>query len=239
MNKTMPEVEVFTKQFKGFVVKPNMQIGIAAPFIYLHYLQQHLATDIAVCAEDCSQYSKTGAYTGDVSASLLQSINITYVIVGHSERRNIFQDSNEMVNSKLKNVLNANLKAILCVGESQEIFKNDATFQFINHQLETCLAGISEEKLQNIIIAYEPIWAIGTGATATPAIAQKVIARIRSWFVHNYSSAAAQNIIIQYGGSVKPDNADGLMKQPDIDGLLIGGASLDPQTFVNIINNIS
>jgi len=178
-----------------------------------------------------------GAYTGEISGPMLKDIGCEYVIVGHSERRKYFYESDEDINKKIKAAQKNNLKPIFCLGETLEEREQDKTTEVIEKQLKGGLAGLGEDDLIDLIIAYEPVWAIGTGKTATPQIAQEAHKFIRDWVGKNISSSAAQDLRILYGGSVKPSNAKELIQQPDIDGSLVGGASLEAVSFVDIIKN--
>merc|ERR1719446_1281892 len=191
--------------------------------------------DVAVCAQDC--YTEdAGAFTGATSMAMLKSVEADYVLTGHSERRAVFGDSDADVNAKTLKVLESGLKAILCIGELKEQRESGETFAVCDKQLTEGLKGVSAEMMKDVVIAYEPVWAIGTGLTATPEMAQETHAYIRSWFVDNYSQEIADAVIIQYGGSVKDNNVDELMACPDIDGALVGGASLDGAVFSRIVN---
>ena len=186
-------------------------------------------------AQDC-YYEEAGAYTAAVSTSMLKSVGTQYVLVGHSERRATFGDSDADVNKKVLKILGEGLSCILCIGELKEERESGETFNVCDTQLTEGLKGVDEKMLENIVIAYEPVWAIGTGLTATPEVAQETHAYVRSWFVDNYSQAAADKMIIQYGGSVNDANVDDLMGCADIDGALVGGASLKADAFSRIIN---
>jgi len=180
-------------------------------------------------------YEENGAYTAEISADMLKSVGCEYVILGHSERRVIFNESNELINKKVKAALSKGLKPIFCIGELLEQRENGQTMNVISMQVEKGLEGITAEQMKNIIIAYEPVWAIGTGKTATPEQAQEVHFFIRELVAKKYSTSVAENIIIQYGGSVKPDNSSELLSQEDIDGALVGGACLKADSFLSII----
>merc|ERR1711937_217249 len=181
-------------------------------------------------------WETAGAYTAAVSTSMLKSVGCEYVLTGHSERRAVFGDSDADVNKKTLKVLEEGLKAILCIGELKEERESGETFNVCDVQLTEGLKGVSAEMMKDVVIAYEPVWAIGTGLTATPEVAQETHAYIRSWFVDNYSQEVADNVIIQYGGSVNDGNVDALMACPDIDGALVGGASLQAEASSRIIN---
>lgn len=176
-----------------------------------------------------------GAFTGAVSTAMLSSVGCTYVLCGHSERRVVFGDSNETVNRKLRKVLDEGLKPILCIGESKEEYESGLNKEVCAVQLGKGLADVTPEEMAKIVIAYEPVWAIGTGLTATPEIAQGVHAHVRSLLAEKYGQGVADTVRIQYGGSVTPETVDELMACPDIDGALVGGASLVPEKFARIV----
>lgn len=182
-------------------------------------------------------FEESGAYTGEISASMLRSVGCEYVILGHSERRTIFGESDEVINKKVKKALAAGLKPIFCIGETLEERESGVTFDVVKRQVVNGLAGITETEMDTVIIAYEPVWAIGTGKVATPEQAQEVHAFIRAELVKLFGAAVAEKTIIQYGGSVKPENAGELLGQPDIDGALVGGACLKADSFVGIAVN--
>lgn len=182
-------------------------------------------------------YENDGAFTGEISADMLKSVGCEYVILGHSERRTLFGESDEMINKKVKKALSSGLKPIFCVGETLEEREKGLTEKVVENQVKNGLSGIEESDLSDLIIAYEPVWAIGTGKTASPEQAQEVHKFIRNLISKLYSNNFADNLTIQYGGSVKPDNAEELFSQPDIDGGLIGGASLKADSFVSIVNS--
>jgi len=180
-------------------------------------------------------FETDGAFTGEISVSMLKSVGCDYVIIGHSERRTIFGETDELINKKIKKALSGGLKVIFCLGESLAQREEGITNSVVENQLQKGLDGITPEELANIIIAYEPIWAIGTGKTATKEQAQEVHAFIRNYISTKFSKESGEKIIIQYGGSVKPDNATSLLSQPDIDGALVGGACLKADSFLGII----
>ena len=180
-------------------------------------------------------WEQQGAFTGEISTEMIKSTGTTYVIIGHSERRQFFGETDETVNKKLKAALESGLIPIVCIGESLDERESGVTNDVVGNQVEKALSGISAEDMQNVILAYEPIWAIGTGKTATPDQAQDVHKFIRSILTKLYNNEIAEKIIIQYGGSVKPENATELLSQPDIDGALVGGACLKADSFSGII----
>lgn len=206
---------------------------VCAPFYVLRCLVKRQGENLRIGAQNM-HYEENGAFTGEVSAPMLNSIDVTYVIIGHSERRAMFNETDESVNKKLKSAFQHNLIPILCVGETLEQRENGLTEQVIAKQLELDLAGLEANDVKNLVIAYEPIWAIGTGRTATAAIAEETCAFIRKKVAELYDTATAEELRIQYGGSVKVSNIDELMAQPDIDGALIGGASLVAEDFIKL-----
>jgi len=180
-------------------------------------------------------YEDSGAYTGEISASMLKAVGCEFVILGHSERRTIFGETDEIINKKIKKAIKSKLNVIFCIGETLSQREEGTTYEVIRHQIIKGLQDVTRQNLKNVIIAYEPIWAIGTGKTATPEQAQEVHSFIRNLIKENYREESAEEIIIQYGGSVKPDNSTALLSQPDIDGALIGGACLKADSFLRII----
>lgn len=183
-------------------------------------------------------YEESGAFTGEISNSMLKSVGCEYVIIGHSERRTIFGENDEMISKKIRKALESGLKVIFCIGESLEQREEGITNEVVKKQIIDGLVNVAIEDLSNIIIAYEPIWAIGTGKTASPEQAQEVHSFIRGLIEQIYSKESAENLVIQYGGSVKPENAASLLIQPDIDGALVGGACLKADSFLSIIASV-
>jgi triosephosphate isomerase len=193
-------------------------------------------TNIRLGAQDLSEHT-SGAYTGEISAGMLRELYVRYVIVGHSERRMHFKEDDEMINRKTKAALAAEIKPIVCVGETLPEREANQWKKVIENHVTTALAGLTEKDLADVVLAYEPVWAIGTGKTATPEQAEEVHQFIRKHLGKLFTNAAAQRVRIQYGGSVKPENARELLSKPDIDGALVGGASLDARGFTAIIKN--
>jgi triosephosphate isomerase len=193
-----------------------------------------LETNIALGAQDV-HWEKEGAFTGEISAPMLKNIGCEYVIIGHSERRQYFEETNATVNRKVKAALAEGLKPIVCVGEKIEERRAGKTFDVIADHVENSLAGLSKEDMQKTVIAYEPVWAIGTGVNATDEQAEEAHKYIRDLLKKIYDSATAAEVRIQYGGSVKPDNIKGIISQPDVDGALVGGASLKAESFIQIV----
>lgn len=239
MNLTLQEGEVL---LDAIIAKPhslnaNQQAVFAVPFPYLAMAEQKLAgrQHVFVAAQNC--YSKkSGAYTGEVSVEMLQSLGIHYVVLGHSERREYFQESNQLLAEKVTICLAYNIRPIFCCGEPLEIREASTQNAYVAKQLEESLYHLSAEQLQQIVIAYEPIWAIGTGKTASSGQAQEMHAFIRAQLAEKYGTAVADSISILYGGSVKAANAAEIFGQADVDGGLVGGASLIVDEFVAIIN---
>ena len=210
-------------------------VAVFPPFVYLQSVIKALGTSsISVGAQDV-YFEPDGAFTGEISTSMLKDIGCTYCLCGHSERRHVIGETDELINKKLAAAIAGGLLPILCVGELLAEREASKTNDVVTRQLENGLAGLSEEKVSAVTIAYEPVWAIGTGLTATPQQAQEVHALIRKLIGEMYDSQLAEEIRILYGGSVKPGNAAELMAQKDIDGLLVGGASLNADDFVSII----
>lgn len=236
MNMLPNEAINFIEELTPLVKNTKNEVIICVPYIDLFYTLLHVqGTSIKVGAQNM-HWEEKGAYTGEVSAPMLKSIGVEYVIIGHSERRQYFAETDETVNKKIKSALKYNLKPIVCVGETLEQREEGITENIIANQIKKAFEGISKENLNNIIIAYEPIWAIGTGKTATKEQANETIKQIRNELAKNYGKNEAENVIIQYGGSVKPENAKELFEMSDIDGGLIGGASLKAKEFSQIVN---
>lgn len=212
-------------------------VSVHPPFTDLRSVQTVLQADnipVSLGAQNVHQAEK-GAFTGEVSAGMLDKLDVKYVIVGHSERRELFGETDEVVNAKATAVLHTGMTPIVCVGETLEERTEGRAQARVTEQLGGSLAGLKPETVEDIVIAYEPIWAIGTGETATPGDAQEMCAHIRLRIGETFGAKAAESVRIQYGGSVKPGNAPELMAQPDIDGALVGGASLDAEDFARIV----
>ncbi len=217
--------------------KINCDIIICPPFTSLSEANSLVkGTAIKLGAQNMNE-NDSGAFTGEISAQMLKSVGCEYVILGHSERRAIYKESDELINKKIKKALEKGLKPIFCVGETLEEREKDITKDVIKRQIIKGLEQISKDELAKIIIAYEPVWAIGTGKTATPEQAEEVHEFIRDLIEVEYGDDSAENLIIQYGGSVKPDNAKELLHQKDIDGALVGGACLKSDSFMGIIKS--
>jgi triosephosphate isomerase len=228
-------VKSFLSKLTG---RQTCDIVIAAPFIALPTLSDALleARGVEMAAQNCSQYDD-GAYTGEISVKMLREILVRHVIIGHSERRSIFGETNAVINAKMKKAREVGLKLIFCIGETLEERNAGQLESILRSQITEGLNGITPYDMEDTVVAYEPVWAIGTGVTATAEQAQEAHAFVRSVISDLYGPEVAGKLRIQYGGSVKPNNAAELMACPDIDGALIGGASLDAQSFVDIISN--
>lgn len=213
----------------------SIDIAVCPPLIYLHQVSGLLASSgIALGAQDLSRFADDGAHTGEASAAMLSDMAVSYVLIGHSERRSEQQESNQQIAVKIRNALAARVTPILCVGESLVEREAGQEEVVIAQQLSQALQSLESAKLDTLVIAYEPVWAIGTGKTATPEQAQRVHRFMRQYLAQNHSKALADKITLIYGGSVKASNAEQLFNQPDIDGGLIGGAALIPEEFIAI-----
>lgn len=216
----------------------GVEIGFCPPFVYLLDVAKLAGNGHKACVSVGAQDVYTadnGAFTGEVSTAMLKDVGCRFVLAGHSERRHVIGESDELINAKVKKALADGLRVILCIGETLEQREAGQTMAVNRRQTEAGLSGVNREQLANVVIAYEPVWAIGTGRTATPEQAQEVHAQIRALLGEMYDAEAADAMQIQYGGSVKPDNAEELLGQGDIDGALVGGASLKVDDFLGII----
>ena len=238
MYKTLGESVDTALALKPLVANANhCEVVIAPVFTALKVVADRLeGSNIQVAAQNCSTEVEEGAHTGEVTAAMLHDVGVRYVIVGHSERRQFYSETDAMINKKVQAALAADLTVILCVGESLEQREQGIAERVVSGQLSGGLSSLTASDLDRIMLAYEPVWAIGTGRTATPEQAQEMHAFIRRVFADRYSKEAADALRILYGGSVKPDNIAGLMKQKDIDGALVGGASLQAESFAKIVN---
>lgn len=236
MYKTLKEGEELVNSLKRDLYDVDAaDIVVCPPYTLLSYLADMLeSSNIALGAQDL-HWEAEGAFTGEVSAKMLKDAGCSYVIIGHSERRQFFAETNETVNRKLFAALKNDLTPIVCVGENLNQREKGLTFDIIREHLEEGLKTLKEDEAEKIIIAYEPVWAIGTGKVATPEQAQEVHKYIRDWLTQAYGEKAAESIRLQYGGSVKPENIAGLISKEDIDGALVGGASLDAKSFSAIV----
>ncbi len=236
MNKTRSEAEDFIKVFKAVYKGTDVRALICAPYTLLETIKKQISgTDILLGAQNVF-YEPKGAFTGEISITMLEDIGVDYAIVGHSERREYFNEDDTIVNLKVKALLKSSVKPILCVGEPLEKRESGEQDKYVVAQVRAALEGVEAEKAKNIVVAYEPIWAIGTGRTATAAQAGEMCGVIRSTLIELYDEDIADEIIIQYGGSVSPDNITDIMDMPEIDGALVGGASLEAEKFMSIID---
>ena len=236
MYKTAEQAKAFAEEFKKLYKPSDVRVAIAAPFTQLWALKEAFAgSGIGVAAQNM-HWADEGAYTGEVSAAMLKEIGVDYCVIGHSERRQYFAETDETVNKKVLKALESGIQPILCCGESLETRDAGKQNAFVEAQIRADFAGVSPEDAKKVTVAYEPIWAIGTGRTATPQQAQDMCAYIREVLADIYGEDISEEITIQYGGSVKPANASELMDQPDIDGALVGGASLKPADFIEIVH---
>lgn len=232
MNMNMVEIKNFFDELEKENI--NIKMGIAVPSVYIEYVKRIAPRNVLIGSQNV-HFEENGAYTGEISIDMLKDIKADFTLIGHSERRKYFNDNDAVINKKIKACKEKNMKVIFCIGEKLEERENGKTDLVIREQL---IKGLNEVKnLEDIVIAYEPIWAIGTGETATPAEANEVCAMIREFVKDNYGPGEASNIIIQYGGSVKPENAKEILGQADINGVLVGGAALKATNLAEIIKN--
>ena len=237
MNKTLTETRAFAEEFKPLLGKPKWcEVVLCVPSVNIPAaIRLFKDTRVAIGAQNV-HFAENGAYTGEVSAEMLKELGVKYVIIGHSERRQYYNETDVTVNKKVHAALDAGLRPIICVGESLEQRQLGVTMDLISYQVKAALAGVPAEKMRHVVIAYEPIWAIGTGKTATAEQAGEVCEAIRTVIRKLYGARLARAVTIQYGGSMNAKNAAELLAQDDVDGGLIGGASLKPADFMEIIN---
>lgn len=239
MNKTRPEAKALIEQIKPLVKDADCGVVVCVPYTNLETaLEATKGSNIKVGAENC-HWAKSGAFTGEISADMLAEMGVEYVVIGHSERRQYFGETDKTVNQRVRAALDAGLKVILCVGELLEQREQGITEEVCGMQTKVALCGVSKEELSHIIIAYEPVWAIGTGKTATAEQADEVNGFIRSVVAGLYGEDAAQALTIQYGGSMNAKNAEELLSKEHVDGGLIGGASLKAEDFSIIVKAAS
>ncbi len=235
MNKTIAETVEFINAVDPKVTN-SATWGIATPYLALQ-IAKATANNLVIAAENI-HFKDNGAYTGEVSAAMLNEVGIEYVIIGHSERRQYFGETDETVNLKTIQSLKNNMTPVVCVGETLEQFEAGITEDVVRSQTKLAFANIDSSEMEKVVIAYEPVWAIGTGKTATNEIAQDVCEIIRNEIAVNFSKEVADKVRIQYGGSVKPEGLKTLLEQPDIDGALVGGASLQADSYIAMIENL-
>jgi len=236
MNKTPSEAAVLAKEIVPLVKDADCRVMVAPSFVCIPAVIDAVkGSNVIVAAQNMAE-TESGAFTGETSVLMLKDLGVKMVILGHSERRHIYGETNEMINKKVKLALTHGLTPVLCIGELLEEREAGKAESVCFEQLEKGLAGVSESDLDNVVIAYEPVWAIGTGKTATPEDADSIHAACRKKIAELYSEKAAEKIVIQYGGSMKPDNVKNLMSMENIDGGLIGGASLKSDSFAELAN---
>lgn len=240
MNKVLSEATDFIEQVKGLVPSAEkVDSVVCAPFLFLERLvQQSQSSDLKIGAQNM-HFAENGAYTGEVSPVALKDINVDYVIIGHSERRELFAETDETVNKKVHAAFNLGLNPIVCVGETLDEREAGTTNEVVGSQVEKGLADLSVEQVKQLVIAYEPIWAIGTGKSSSAQDADEVCDYIRQVVEKKFSKDAADAVRIQYGGSVKPANIAEYMAQPNIDGALVGGASLEADSFLKLLEAVN
>ena len=237
MHKTLNEVGDFLHKISEWenTFQHKCKIGIFPPAIYLNMTLQQLKNNNIFVGAQNVHYKNSGAFTGEISPKMLSSVNCKYSLVGHSERRHIFGEKDDFLNKKVISLLKNNQNVVLCIGEQEEDREKGNTENVLNGQLTNNLKNVKNDEVKNLMIAYEPVWAIGTGKTATPEIAQKAHAYIRNLLEIRFNQEIADDVTIMYGGSVKPKNIESLIIQNDIDGALIGGASLQVDSFTEVI----
>lgn len=238
MHKTIEEARTFVKHLLASYQPSSVKIiGLAVPFTAIYPLAEEVKKEgILIGAQNMNDASE-GSFTGEVAGNMLKEAGAQFALLGHSERRRLFGEDDAFINRKVKSAVKAGLRPVLCVGETKEEYESNLTHQVIETQINEGLKDLQSAELQQLIIAYEPIWAIGNGHSATPGIAQEVQHFCRQTLKNLFTEEFANQIVIQYGGSVNPSNAAELLAQPDIDGLLIGGASLFLESFIQIVNN--
>lgn len=236
MHKTIKEAISFVNEVKDKIQSTDVEAVICAPFTLLKDLKEVTkGTNIKVAAQNM-HFEENGAFTGEISPLMLKELEIDYVVLGHSERRQYFNETDETVNKKTLKALEYKINPIVCVGETLEERETDKTKDVVKVQVEKALENVANERLSDVVIAYEPIWAIGTGKTASSKDANDVIAYIREVVKGIYGEEYSEEVRIQYGGSVKPSNVEEIMNEEDIDGALVGGASLSPSDFIDLVN---
>jgi triosephosphate isomerase len=237
MNPATSEAAVALAEAVKSGVGPSTEVRVAVcpPSVFLHAVDRALAGSPIGLGGQNMHWQPEGAFTGEISGAMLHDAGCTHVILGHSERRHGLGETDAQVNAKLHAALGVGLIPIVCVGETRQEREADQTGDVVTGQLTGSLAGLSPEQMAGVVLAYEPVWAIGTGLTATPSEAQAVHMYIREWLGSKFGAATAARVVVQYGGSVKPDNAEELLSCPDIDGALVGGASLKAADFLGIV----
>ena len=239
MNKTPSEAKAFALaagEMVDFAVSHGIDVGVAPTFVCLDTVKTNINPKCIVAAQNCNEHEK-GAFTGEISIPMLKEIGISWVILGHSERREYNGETSKACNAKIKALLANGMTPVYCCGESEKTFDEGKTKEWVKAQIEEGFEGLSEEDAKKVVVAYEPIWAIGTGKSASKEIAEDTVSYIRS-VLKGLFGEAAEEIRILYGGSVKPENVSAYMSMPDIDGALVGGASLEPASFKGLIEGM-
>lgn len=235
MNKTISEGEAFIDALKNLPAKSEVESAVCAPFIHLPSLVEKASElEVGIGAEN-AHYEESGAFTGEVSVAMLKDLGVDYIIIGHSERRELFNETDETVNKKAHAILDSGIVPIICVGESDEERESGVAASRVESQVEKALEGLSSEQVKKSVIAYEPIWAIGTGKSATKEDANEMCGVVRSKVESLYDNDTSEAVRIQYGGSVKPANIKEYMSETHIDGALVGGASLEAESFLELL----
>jgi triosephosphate isomerase len=235
MHKTLAEAKAFVASLAFVAVNNPVQIGLAVPFTMIAAVAEAARGSLINIGAQNMHWEEEGAFTGETSCKMLKDAGASFALIGHSERRQLFHESDLLVNKKLKAALNNQFQATVCIGETLEERQKGRTEEVLKRQLLEGLQGISPDQFSLITLAYEPVWAIGTGQTATPEMAQEAHRFCRSIVVEQWGNEAGKHLVIQYGGSVKAENASALLEQSDIDGFLVGGASLSVDSFIRII----
>lgn len=235
MHKTIKEAAAFMMALVPMAASSKCEVFIAPPFTALSACAEAArGSHVQIGGQNMSDADE-GAFTGEISAKMLKDAGASFVLLGHSERRSHFQETDEHINHKLKKAVREGILPILCIGENETQREAGHTEQVLNHQIDIALQDLSEEQLSKLVVAYEPVWAIGTGKTATPELAEATHKQIRTHLASHFSDSFADNLSILYGGSVKPANIDQILNQPNVDGALIGGASLDIEAFSQMV----
>ncbi len=237
MYKTAKETVAYIHAIVPKVAAASASVYLAIPFTSLSSaIHAAEGTNLIIGAQNM-HFEEQGAFTGEISAFMLKALGVDFVILGHSERRSLFHETDALIHKKLLRALKEDLEPILCIGEKEEERAQGKTREVLEQQVHSLLLGIAKEEAEKILIAYEPVWAIGTGKTATPQMIQETHAQIRALLKQKYDLRTSQKIALLYGGSVKPENSQEILSQKDVDGALVGGASLDPVQFAQIVNH--
>ena len=237
MHKTIDEAVEFVKELSPHLANYRGDVYLAVPFTVIHPLTQECTNFPIVIGAQNMNDANSGAFTGEIAAKMLMDAGAKFVLLGHSERRHLYHEDNNFINRKIKRAVLDGIQPVLCIGETKKNYDEKETYSVLQTQLKECLQDLQVQELKNLVIAYEPVWAIGTGYSATAEMAETVHKFIREQIKEMFGLEFAEQIVIQYGGSVNPSNAKELLDQPNIDGLLIGGASLLLETFYQIVND--